>query len=262
MRTPRRLPSALLLASAAWALARISHAEGIPEPGIVFYGTVENSAHANGRLTVGSLNWTVTSVGSAPVTVSAALANLAGTNSYRLRIPYETIVGGNTAAPGAFLLNSGTTGYSHASIQFNAGGSDFPASIVGPALAVYNFSAAQRGVVQRLNLRVNAPGVLPSGGVRLQSVGAAGSGGGGGTGEVSTFQFTSIAAHPEKGIVVQWTGAPKDRSYFLLRAQTVESGLSESEVVKVFSPSPAVSNSFWDTNTVNTAAYFYQLLVQ
>lgn len=241
--------------------AASAHADGIPEPGMIFYGAVLNSAEGNGRLTVGSLNWTVTSSAATSLTLTTPVTNLDGTNSYRLRIPYETLVGGNTGSARSFVLNSGTTAYGNSGIKFFANGSEFPINVTLSA-AVYNFSAANRGLVMPLDLTVNAPGVRITGGPRIRPPDTTSYHGGGGGNGASPLQFTAIEAHPKNGIVVQWTGAPTDRSYFLLRAQTVDSELGTYEVVKSFSPSAVATQSFWDTNTVNTASYFYRLLVQ
>jgi hypothetical protein len=241
-------------------------ASSIPEPGIVFFGPVENSAHGNGRMTVGSLTWTVTTPGQAPVTMTAPLTNLDGRFSYRLRFPYETAVGSTAVAPGSFILNAGPTVYTHGSILYAAGGREYPVSLVGPSLAVYNLSTATRGVIQALTLRVNAPDVLPGGGATpgLARVGVGSGSGPGyhpGDEEPWPFQFLAIGPHPEGGVVVEWTGAPVDRPYLLLRAQLVDAGLEEYEVVASFLASPAVSNSFRDRHIDQTEAYFYRLLV-
>lgn len=248
------------------ALAANATADGIPEPGIVFYGAVENSAHGNGRLTVGSLQWTVTATGRGPVTISVPLADVAGQYSYRIRIPFETTAGSAVAGPSSFILNSAATAYTHGTIVLNAGGGSHSVSIVGPSLAVFNMSSALRGVIQPLTLRVNAPGVMPQGAggggglVRLAGIRPEGAGDSGEP--IWPFQFTALGAHPEGGVMVEWTGAPKDRPYMLLRAQSVDAALSEYEVVRAFPASAAVSNSFWDTQTVNTRTYFYKLLAQ
>lgn len=244
-----------ILLSAVLGVSVVS-AEGIPEPGIVFYGSVTNAAQRNGRVVAGSLRWTVSAPGSSPITLTAPLSNLDGRFSYRLRIPFESLVGGNSATPGTFILNGASTTYS-SGIKLIVNGREYLAVPSVPSLAVYNFNAAVRGVVNRLDFQVNAPDVPI-----LPGSGTDGPGGDDGGGTPGLLQFTAITPHVENGVVVQWTGAPKDRGYVLVRAQSLETGLSNYEVLKSFPASPTVSNSFWDTNTVTTTSYFYQLLVK
>jgi hypothetical protein len=250
---------------ATCALAPRLHADGIPEPGLVFYGKVENSAESNARLTTGALNWTVATGGGNALALTAPLQNLitaGGEYSYRLRIPFESIVGGNSASVNAFILNSATTSYTNSNITLSASGNNYPVSIVGPSLAVVNFNATTRGRVELINLRVNAPGLLGVGSGSLLPAVELTNNQNGGENPYSGFAFTHVMPHPEGGYYLAWTGCPSDRSYMLIRAQSIADSISEYEVVKVFPPSAALSNSYWDTNTVNAATYFYRLLAQ
>ncbi len=98
-------PFLLLLTLFASPISR-SHAEGIPEPSLVLHGAIRNAASGNSLLTAGTLTWNVQAGpnGSA-VAVSTALANLGGgVYSYRVRIPYESVVGRNTLGPNSFAL--------------------------------------------------------------------------------------------------------------------------------------------------------------
>jgi len=50
--------------------ALTTFAAGIPEPGLVMYGAVRNTAAGNARLITGTLTWTITPASGAPVTVA------------------------------------------------------------------------------------------------------------------------------------------------------------------------------------------------
>ena len=56
-------------------------ADGVPEPGLVMYGVVRNTAAGNARVTSGTLSWTFTTSGGG-VTVLAPLQNLNGQFSF------------------------------------------------------------------------------------------------------------------------------------------------------------------------------------
>ncbi len=254
------LQMAALLAAGYWL-----QAAGLPEPGVVFYGRVQNSGGGNELVTVGSVNWSIRPTGGEPISLSAPLANINGSHSYRLRVPFETVVGGNTASTASFVLTGAATQYSTDvnNVSISSGGTNYPAN-VGVAFAVANFNSSVRGVVQELDLSINAPGLVASSVIAGGSLGrperiAASLGYQPG----DTFPwFTHVTPNTEGGIDLAWTGILKDRNYLLIRAQAVESDLSKYEVVHQFNGSSATANSFRDTNTVNTITYFYKLLFQ
>ena len=71
-------------------------AAGIPEPGLVMYGAVRNTAAGNARLITGTLTWTITPASGSPVTVTTPLTDISGQYSYALRVPFESVVGSST----------------------------------------------------------------------------------------------------------------------------------------------------------------------
>ncbi len=240
-------------------------ADSIPEPGVILFGSVVNSAEANVRLTFGSLSWTITQSGAVPRTYNTVLNDLSGGLSYRLRIPYETPVGSLTGGPVAFILNSTATEYGHSGIQLLIGGTPRVANIVGSQSLAYVIGTGSRALASRVNLSMNAPGIRSSGPPNLPSATAPQSGSPG-TGNPQRqpwpFQFTRIEPRAEGGVILHWQGAPANREYLLLRAQSVGSESEQYEVVRVFPASPSTVDSFHDTNTVNTAAYFYKLVLR
>ncbi len=72
---PRVMPSL-----AAMCLSNLTAASGggLPEPGLVMYGAVRNSANSNARLTTGTLTWTITPASGSAVTVITPLTVISG----------------------------------------------------------------------------------------------------------------------------------------------------------------------------------------
>ena len=100
-----------------------SHADGIPEPGLVLHGAIRKAGNGNRLLTSGTLTWNVQASPNGPaVSVSTLLANLNnGLYSYRVRIPYESMVGGNTLGPNSFDLPSTTTAFNRELVLVSGG---------------------------------------------------------------------------------------------------------------------------------------------
>jgi hypothetical protein len=271
MKTPSRIISVLLLAWAASTFAWPLHAEGIPEPGIVLYGEVRNlnTLFTNRpRLTFGELDWPVRA-GGKTLRLRVGLTNLAGNLSYRVRIPFETVVGGNSEGPASFVLNAAATDYTSETIVYRAGTNALPATIQSfttnsvTTMAVYNFNAAKRGLVQRVDLAINNAGIAPARGVPGTSEvglpGWAGGVGNGGQGEVPGFQFTSVGAHPDGGVRIEWTGAPTAKTFYLLRAEVLDEGLGSYGIVKVFPKGSPAGGTFHDAQADAEGSYFYRL---
>src|SRR6185436_8958434 len=89
--------AAVALALGLGVPARV-HAGGIPEPSLVLYGTIRNSADNRVRLTDGFLTWQFQKSGGVGgvVSVTAALTNVGDQFSYVLQVPCETIVSGSS----------------------------------------------------------------------------------------------------------------------------------------------------------------------
>ncbi len=254
-------------------LSVMTHAEGIPEPGIVLYGEVRNlnTLFTNRpRLTFGELDWPVRA-GEKTLRLRVGLTNLAGNLSYRVRIPFETVVGGNSEGPASFVLNAAATDYASVleGVVYRSGTNALPATIrsfttnsIG-SMAVYRLNAAARGVVQRVDLSINSAGVAPARGVPGTSEvglpGWAGGVGNGGQGEVPGFHFTLVGAHPEGGVRLEWTGAPTAKTFYLLRAEVLEEGLGSYGIVKVFPKGSPAGGTFHDAQADAEGSYFYRL---
>ena len=256
----------LLILGLATVLTATARADGIPEPGIIYYGTITNSANANAVLTNGSssLIWQVLGPNGTAVTVVTPIQSITNGSgrrfSFRFRVPFESVVGGNTLSTGAFALPSQTATYANSSVNISRSGVLTPATLTfGTPTA--SLAAGQRALVQQINLTVNAVGAA--------SVGTGGSGPGSRTNLVAqtagtnpALQFVYVAPHPDGGIYLEWIGAPTNRPYYLLRSQEISTQLENQEVVRQFPVTPGGLGSFWDTNVVNTTTYFYKIVAQ
>ena len=123
-------------------------------------------------------------------------------------------------------------------------------------------NASTRGLTREVNFRVDA--VLPlSNPIKLVEARLTSADGNGGVGQAgaTAFQFTSIAATRETGVLVEWSGAPANRGYYLLRSSSLTEAASDYAVVRWFPASSLTSNSHWDTNAVSSSPYFYRLWV-
>ncbi|GDY22006.1 hypothetical protein LBMAG56_33530 [Verrucomicrobiota bacterium] len=262
MKTSKQLLSPLALALAALAFTPSLRADGIPEPGIIYYGAITNSANANARLTNSAsvLTWRVQDPGGTALAIVTPVQNINNQFSYRFRVPFESVVGGNVASASAFALPAAGTSYQNAVVQdLTVGGITYPASIVGLGNLTTTHSAATRGQVREVNLTVNS--------VAAQSYTGGGGSQGGRTNLVAQsvgtrvgFQFTALGPHPDGGYYMEWMGAPTNRTYYLLRTQEIAATENQLEVVRAFQPGGLPVTAFWDTNVVNTVTYFYRLI--
>ena len=149
----------LLTLALAAALTVPAFAGGIPEPGLVMYGVVRNTANGDAPVTTGTLTWTITPPSGSSVIVSTALTDISGQYSYALRVPFESVVGSATLSPNTLQLKSASTSYSRTNITFTLGANSYPVSIAPPSLGNFTFTTSDRGRMEEVNLTVYAPGV-------------------------------------------------------------------------------------------------------
>ncbi len=140
----------LILLAFTAGLPKFARADGVPEPGLVMYGIVRNTAGGNARMTTGTLTWTIQPVSGTAITVSAPLQNINGVYSYKLRVPFESLVGVNTSAGATLPLSTAATSYNRATVLVNG----VAASLVSPALPNFTFAASTRAAVERLDVNV------------------------------------------------------------------------------------------------------------
>lgn len=139
-----------------------AHAQGLPEPGIILYGSVTNNATGVG-MTSGNVAFTFTN-GVNTLTVSAPITNVAGQFLYVLEVPFETLAAGLTASPTTALpLPASSTTFGRGAKVDNTN-----AVILDVAGVSFTVSNADRGRQLRVNLQlqtVSAPvisGISPA----------------------------------------------------------------------------------------------------
>lgn len=238
-------------------------ADGIPEPGIILYGQIKNGSFQEARVTSGTLHLDIGG-GAGRVRLSTDAGDLAGGNSYRLRIPFESLVGGNTKAPNTFLLNPGGAEFNDNKVAFEYEGKSYPANtLFGPAEGVYNLQSGMRGVAFKVDVRVNPTNLVIFGSGSKPTVGQMlGSAAAAAAVVQPGLQFTGIQPHPDGGVEVEWTGVPPGKGHFLLRARAVDEQLGEYEVIEWFPNQPNGPTTYRDSAADPEATYFYRLLSQ
>jgi hypothetical protein len=278
MKITRSLRSPLLI-SLFGCIALSGLAEGIPEPYLVLYGTVRNSADNNVRMTVGSLTWQFRKLTDGRVvTVSTALTNINDQFSYVLRVPCETIIAGYSVSSNALALTPTAAVFDRSQVSYGGGAAQFVVTSQGQV----PLSSKDRGKMEQLDLLVSvAPvdsdgnglpddwetryfgfvGVLPDADADGDGLtnGAEYRAGTDPTSEASVFKFIHIAARPEGGMLIQWSSVP-NRAYVLERSPAL---------LQDFVPIAPITNltgqsvlEFIDFETQAPAARFYRIRLQ
>jgi hypothetical protein len=120
------------------------------------YGEIRNLAGGTPvRMASGTLNWTVFNTNGMAVPLTAPLTNINDQFSYRILVPFETVIEGFPLTPnGALPLTVQTTTYSRAVVSIVSGGITSNAAILPPAGSNFTFSVTDRGKFERVDLRV------------------------------------------------------------------------------------------------------------
>lgn len=130
---------------------------GIPEPGLLMYGSVTNAAGGL-PLPPTAITWQI-SGGSDLVTVNSTVVVVNGQSFHVARVPFETRAAGNTnfgRTPNLVGLSRTPVTYARA-VRVNGTNATVVSSSRG-SLATFTFSAADRGIAERVDLQVNFPG--------------------------------------------------------------------------------------------------------
>jgi hypothetical protein len=266
--TGQRLLAALLVAVATW-----SKAEGIPEPTLVIYGVVINSAAGGSRLSFGKLAWVFQPADGGPaVTFETSLTNLNDQFSYVLRVPCETELPGAAASPGALKLAALPSRYDRSQVTIEGA----TARLVQLDRATLVLSRTDRGRIERIDLAVgvNTGGGLPDA-WQIQYFGRTGidpnddpDGDGlsnlaefkSGTNPKdaqSLFEIMEVEVVPG-GPTIAWSSV-LNRFYTLQRSTDLFSGFTN---LKTGIPATAPLNSHQDTTATGLGPFFYRVRLE
>jgi len=274
-----RSPRIPLLVSLFGCVALPSLAEGIPEPYLVLYGTVRNTADNNVRMTFGSLTWQVRKVSDGRiVTVTTALTNINDQFSYVLQVPCETFIAGYQISSNALMLTPTVYTFDRSQVSYEGG----PAQFVVPGQGQIALSSKDRGKMERVDLLVS---VTPEDGDgnglpdawETRYFGTAGVdanadpdgdgmtnraeylAGTDPTSATSLFKFINIVAQPGGGVMIQWSSA-ENRIYVLERSPTLLQGYSPITTITNLTGQSALE--FLDSEALAPAIRFYRIRLQ
>ena len=249
-------------------ITTLAFADGIPEPGLVMYGAVNNTSN-NARITSGKLIWTVTpTAGGSSVLVTNNLADVVGQYSYILRVPFETIVGSATPAVNTLRLNTANTSYTRTTVSVLYNGTNYPATIQAPALNTFNFNTTARGLFEFVNLSVNIPN-YPSASTDNPNADSDGDGMTNGQEAIagtnpndanSVFEFTSVRQIAPGVIELKWSSV-SNKAYAVLRSSQLTANPTTYAVIRSNITATAPTNTALDTNAPANAINFYRLRV-
>lgn len=242
----------------ACAVVTTCHADGIPEPGLVMYGSVTNTA-GSFVLMSGGVQWNASGGGSS-ASVAATIANVNGQYFYLAQIPFETRAASSTTftpKPNTLPLTDTTTSFTRSASVMGTN-----ATMAPPALGTFNFSKGDRGKVERVDLLVNLPGVglAPNAdddhdGVPNWAEQIAGTNP---NDPNSVFRAsTDIQPAPGGGLTIKWSSVA-GHNY----AVHCTKGLEQPFICLSSNlPATAPLNQYTDASATNAGPYFYRIQV-
>jgi len=251
----RTLCSIVLLASFGLTESGDINADGIPEPALVLYGSVTNTAGAF-LLTSSGVNWTSVGAGSS-ASVSSTIASVNGQFFYVARIPFETRLAGNltftpspntlplTATPAAFIRSATVNG--------------IVATLAPSASTNFAFSKADRGRIERVDLLVHLPTdpELDSDGDGMSDQAEAIAGTDPKDANSVFKASTDLQPAPGGGFVIQWSSVA-GRTYSIHRTTDLVQGFTPLSGSLAATPP---SNAFTDTTATTFGPFFYRIQV-
>ncbi len=253
-------------------------AEGIPEPGLVLYGEVRNTAGGqNIRLTSGTLTWSFQPTGGGnPVTVTTPLTNVHDQFSYVLIVPCESELGGLLASSNVLKLVSPAITYARTNVWLDGQ----PIYLRTPSQGNITLPVTARGKMERIDLTLQREDQdsdgdgLPDWWEALYFAGNAdpnadpdGDGmsnlaeyraGTNPNDRNSAFAFIRILPDPLGGISVDWASV-SNRTYILQRSTDLLGGFTDLQTG--ISATPPF-NSHRDASATDAGPYFYRLKIQ
>lgn len=228
------------------------------------YGQVIDSRTFS-PVTRGTLTWTVSPVGGgAPITLTTALTNMTDGSCYRLRVPFETLLGSTTVSIDSLVTSASGSNYDRSRVFLN--GTNV-ATISRPASTTFSFKAADRAVVQRVDLVVSLP-AGQSGQIISGTTDSDGDGVNDGDEQLAGtdlndahdyLHFTSIRQQADGVVELNWS-AVSGHNYTVLKA--VDLSTLNFLPIRVHVPGLAPVATLIDTNAAGSGPYFYRVLAE
>jgi hypothetical protein len=262
----------------AWTVCVAALGAGIPEPGLVLYGTVRNTADNNARVVSGTLRWQFRKVSSGrTVTVTAALTNIIDQFSFVVQVPSETIIAGFDISADALDLTPTAAAFDWSAVTLDSR----PVTFATASPSSGNIASTDRGSLVRVDLLVNIPitdrdgnglpddwemrffgyvGVNPNGdedhdGMSNLAEYRAGTDP---TDPNSFLKFISYSAVPGGGFRVVWSSV-EGRLYTLERSTNL---LSKFTAITNHIAATPPTNSYLDSGATGAGPYFYRLRLE
>ena len=253
-------------------------AQGIPEPPLVIYGTVRNTADHNIRLTYGTLTWQFKKVATGrTVTVTTQLTNVLDQFSYVVQVPCESFLSGVQISPNALDVTPAAVLFDRSVALLNTNSVTFST----PSQSTISLSSGQRGALERVDLLVNAAcvdtdgnglcddweiqcfgfiGVDPNAdedhdGVNNRDEFLAGTNP---KDRQSFFKFLRVSSLIDGGAQVEWSSS-EGRIYSLERSTSITEGFAPIKTGLLATPP---INVFRDVTPAGTSPYFYRVRLQ
>lgn len=240
------------------AVARTQTVPGIPEPGLIVYGSILNAKNKE-PLASGAISMRATG-GNDIVTLNATFLSVNGESFYLVRVPFET----RSIAGVAFTKTANTLALTNGmnymrSVTVNGN----PATVVSSTrntLNTFTFNSTDRGLVERLNLEVSID--VPS-----PDVDSDGDGVPDGAEVIagtdphdpkSVFKLlTDIRPSFQGSLTITWSSVP-GKSYVVSRSTDLGQGFPSSSAPI---PSGGATTSFTDPSASGNGPFFYRIQV-
>jgi hypothetical protein len=252
---------------------------GVPEPGLIIYGSVTNLNGNYGIISSPTL-WNISGGGSS-VTVTSTIVVVANSGQYFhvTRVPFES----RTVSSQTFNATSNTlplvNGVTYTRAAAVKGTNATIVSSSRNMLGTFTFSSADRGLIERVNLTVNLPGITFQDwlgrypGLPVNQRGENDDPDGDGmtnfaeyragtdpTKRDSVFEFIDIKPNAAGGIEIRWSSA-SGKKYSVERAKDL-GGTFQVLEFNVDGSKTEPFTAYQDTNATGVGPYFYRLTVQ